>query len=66
MLVPTTGLVAYDNVESVRHTSIAMERSARIGNAAIMSVIDYKRTFAQAYPSKEAEREAISHCHTRS
>ncbi|KZS98331.1 ABC1-domain-containing protein [Sistotremastrum niveocremeum HHB9708] len=66
VLVPTTGLVAYDNVESVRHTSIAMERSARIGNAAIMSVIDYKRTFAQAYPSKEAEREAISHCHTRS
>ena len=34
--------------------------------AAILSAIDYKRTFAKTYASGDHENEARSQCHTRS
>ena len=34
--------------------------------AAVLSAIDYKRTFAKTYTSKDEEEEATSHCHSRS
>ena len=34
--------------------------------AAVLGVIDYKRTFAKAYASDEERLEAYSQCHLRS
>ena len=58
--------------EGSGYVLMVVERSARsdtlgdLSEAAVLSAIDYKRTFAKTYTSKDDEKEATSQCHTRS
>jgi hypothetical protein len=60
------GVIAFGNYRPFRHTVLSIVRCSRVAQAAVLSVIDYKRTFAKNYLSKEDEVEATSQCHTRS
>lgn len=66
-ILPAAGWFSFsDGLQSVEHAAVAAQRCTRIGNAAILSMIDYKRTFAKTFDSDNDRREAYSQCHTRS
>ncbi|EJD52676.1 ABC1-domain-containing protein [Auricularia subglabra TFB-10046 SS5] len=62
----SVGLVGYDSLDSIRHASIAAERSARIGRAVVACVIDYKLMFSRNYATPLDYDVALSECHSRS
>ncbi|KAH9839449.1 ABC1-domain-containing protein [Rhodofomes roseus] len=60
------GFVAYHYNQPFRHATLAVVRCSRVAEAAILSAIDYKITFAKSHASDDTKREATSQCHKRS
>lgn len=58
------GVIAW-HWQELRHFSIATVRTARIGIAAVISVLDYRRTYSKTYETESDRLQAISECHTR-
>ena len=54
-----------DPLTAVRHSAIAAERSGRIAQAVVASVLDYKRVFRRTFESKDDYAHALSECHSR-
>src|ERR1700749_3939258 len=49
-----------------RHAYLATVRSARVAEAVVLDVVDYKWTLGKSYDSQEAKFTATSECHSRS
>ncbi|KIY73026.1 ABC1-domain-containing protein [Cylindrobasidium torrendii FP15055 ss-10] len=58
------GYIGFQSSQNFRHTVLAVTRCSRIGEAAILSVVDYKLTFGKSYKSEEEKLQAYSECHT--
>lgn len=65
-VVSATAYGAYLTWEPFRYMAISLKRCSVIGQAVILDIIDYKRTLGKQYNSLEAERMALSECHSRS
>ncbi|KAI0051236.1 ABC1-domain-containing protein [Auriscalpium vulgare] len=66
VLVSATSWAVYENYQPARHAVMAAARCSRVAEAAVLGAIDYKRTFAKTYASREEQLAAYSGCHTRS
>lgn len=64
MIISAVGVLAW-HYQDLRHLGIAGVRSSRIGVAATLAVLDYRKTYSAIYDSEEQKLEAISACHTR-
>ncbi|KAG7098564.1 hypothetical protein E1B28_000497 [Marasmius oreades] len=60
------GMLAYQQSQSFRHTVLAVVRCSRVARAALLGIIDYKKTFSKSYTSEHDYQLAYSQCHTRS
>ncbi|THV05018.1 atypical/ABC1/ABC1-B protein kinase [Dendrothele bispora CBS 962.96] len=65
-LVGIGGLASYHYSDDFRHSVLAMVRSSRVAQAAVLGILDYKITLSRNYPSQEEHDKALSGCHTRS
>jgi hypothetical protein len=64
VLILGAGVIAW-HWKEIKHVSIATVRSSRIGLAATLAVLDYRRTYSRIYASEEERLEALSECHSR-
>ncbi|KAH7108154.1 ABC1-domain-containing protein [Auriculariales sp. MPI-PUGE-AT-0066] len=60
------GMTLDDPWTAARHSGIAAERSGRIAQAVVASVVDYKFMFQRSYEGKDQYARALSECHSRS
>jgi hypothetical protein len=68
VVIVSLGWLVYDDEhrKTAKRTLIAIQRSSRVSNAVILSMIDYKRTFARTFKFEDDRRQAYSECHLRS
>ncbi|KAI0035885.1 ABC1-domain-containing protein [Vararia minispora EC-137] len=60
------GWIAYENLQDFRHLMMAGMRCARVAEAAVLDIVDYKWTLMRSYLSEDACAQAVSECHERS
>jgi len=64
VLILGAGVIVW-HWKEIKHLYISTIRSTRIGFAATLAVLDYRRTYSRIYASDEERLKAISECHSR-